>query len=155
MVCLGNICRSPMAEGILRSKLQKRGLTVTVDSAGTGGWHAGENPDRRAIHTAKKFGVDISHLIARKFSRKDFDNFDFIYVMDHENLRDVLALAHSRKDIDKVKLLLDNGDGNSAGAVPDPWYGGEEGFVEVYQLIDRACDDIVSRLVEKSAYGNS
>ncbi len=151
MVCLGNICRSPMAEGILRRKLLERGLKVTVDSAGTGGWHAGENPDRRAIHTAKKFGVDISHLIARKFSRKDFDNFDFIYVMDHENLRDVLALARTQEDIDKVKLLLDNGDGDSAADVPDPWYGGEEEFVEVYQLLEKACDYIVKNLVEKAS----
>jgi protein-tyrosine phosphatase len=140
-----------MAEGILRSKLEKRGLTVTVDSAGTGGWHAGENPDRRAIHTAKKFGVDISNLKARKFARKDFDNFDFIYVMDHENLRDVLALARSQDDINKVKLLLDTGEKNQARAVPDPWYGGEEGFVEVFNLLDQACDAIVNRHFEKSA----
>lgn len=151
MVCLGNICRSPMAEGILRSKLQQRGLTVTVDSAGTGGWHAGENPDRRAIHTAKKFGVDISHLIARKFSRKDFDTFDFIYVMDHENLRDVLKLARDEDDEEKVKLLLDYGKKSSGLAVPDPWYGGEEGFVEVYKMLDQACDDIVLRLAEKAS----
>jgi protein-tyrosine phosphatase len=149
MVCLGNICRSPMAEGILRDKLQKRGLTITVDSAGTGGWHAGENPDSRAIRTAKKFGVDISHLVARKFSKKDFDNFDFIYVMDHENLRDVLSLAKTQEDIDKVKLLLDTGENKSGRAVPDPWYGGEEGFVEVYKMLDEACDDVVKSVVEK------
>jgi len=150
MVCLGNICRSPMAEGILRRKLQDRGLKVTVDSAGTGDWHSGEAPDRRAIHTAKKFGVDISHLVARKFSRKDFGNFDFIYVMDTENLRDVLALARSQEEVDKVKLVLDTGEKNSMPSVPDPWFGGEEGFVEVFNLLDKACDSIVTRLAEKS-----
>ena len=149
MVCLGNICRSPMAEGILRRKLQERGLAVTVDSAGTGSWHTGEPPDRRAIHTAKKFGVDISHLVARKFSRKDFDNFDFIYVMDTENLRDVLALAKTQEEIDKVKLLLDRGEKSSRLSVPDPWFGGEEGFVEVFKLLDQACDSIVTSLAEK------
>jgi len=151
MVCLGNICRSPMAEGILRRKLQDRGLTVTVDSAGTGGWHAGEAPDKRAIHTAKKFGVDISNLVARKFSKKDFDHFDFIYVMDHENLRDVLAHARSEQDVSKVKLLLNMSAEDSNQAVPDPWYGGDDGFVEVYKMLDQACDAIVRSLVEKAA----
>ena len=149
MVCLGNICRSPMAEGILRSKLETRGHAVTVDSAGTGGWHVGEAPDRRAIHTAKKFGVDISNLVARKFSKKDFDNFDFIYVMDTENLRDVMSLARTLEDKNKVKLLLDTGEKKSGRSVPDPWYGGEEGFVEVYKLLDEACDDIIKSLSEK------
>jgi protein-tyrosine phosphatase len=141
MVCLGNICRSPMAEGILRSKIEARGLKVTVDSAGTGAWHAGEPPDRRAIHTAKKFGVDISKLTARRFSPKDFDDFDFIYVMDRSNLRDVLAVARSQEDIEKVKLLLD-----PEGEVPDPWYGGEEGFTDVFKMMDKAIDALAKKL---------
>jgi protein-tyrosine phosphatase len=94
--------------------------------------------------------VDISHLKARKFSRNDFKDFDFIYVMDHENLRDVLALAKTQEEMEKVKLLLDKGEKNSAGAVPDPWYGGDEGFVEVYNMLDQACEDIVKKLVEKN-----
>jgi len=147
MVCLGNICRSPMAEGILRNKLEARGLHAIVDSAGTGAWHAGEHPDRRAIRTAKKFGVDISKLIARKFSGKDFEDFDYIFVMDNENLRDVLALAQSDKDKEKVKLLLNVDEPGSDKNVPDPWYGeGEEGFTEVFHLLDKACEALVKNL---------
>lgn len=151
MVCLGNICRSPMAEGILRKKIETRGLKITVDSAGTGAWHAGENPDRRAIHTAKKFGVDISRLIARKFSRKDFDEFDVIYVMDLSNFRDVLSLARTDEQASKVRLLLDPENPGSGREVPDPWYGGEEGFVEVFQLLDNACENIIRQLIKDPA----
>ncbi|MEO8088428.1 MAG: low molecular weight protein-tyrosine-phosphatase [Bacteroidota bacterium] len=147
MVCLGNICRSPMAEGILKSKIQKSGLNIFVDSAGTGAWHAGEHPDRRAIQTSKKFGVDISKLIARKFSVQDFDDFDFIYVMDHSNLADVLSLARTEKDTEKVKLLLDVDEPGSKRDVPDPWYGGESGFIEVFKMMDKACEVLANSLV--------
>jgi protein-tyrosine phosphatase len=150
MVCLGNICRSPMAEGILRHKLESRGLQVTVDSAGTGAWHAGENPDRRAIATAKKFGIDISGLIARKFSPDDFDKFDFIYVMDMSNLRDVLAAARTEEDKKKVMLLLSNDAAPGNLEVPDPWYGGDEGFTDVFRMMDKACDMIVDKLAHRS-----
>ncbi|CAN5383140.1 low molecular weight protein-tyrosine-phosphatase [soil metagenome] len=146
MVCLGNICRSPMAEGILRSKLKEYGVKATVDSAGTGGWHAGEHPDRRAIQASKKFGVDISKLIARKFSVKDFDEFDFIYVMDHTNRGDVLSLARSEKDVQKGKLLLDIDEPGSSREVPDPWYGGEDGFIAVFKMIDKACEVLVKSM---------
>jgi protein-tyrosine phosphatase len=132
MVCLGNICRSPMAEGILRKKIEEHGLKVRVDSAGTGAWHAGEPPDRRAIKAAKKYGVDISKLIARKFSKKDFEDFDYIYVMDHTNMRDVLSVARTEKDSGKVKLLLSMLEPHALPEVPDPWYGGEEGSDEVF-----------------------
>lgn len=143
MVCLGNICRSPMAEGILRKKIEATGLKVVVDSAGTGGWHAGEPPDSRAIHTAKKFGVDISGLVARKFSASDFDRFDFIYVMDNSNLQDVLAAARNEKDAEKVKLLLDLDETIRHREVPDPWYGGAEGFTEVFLMMDKACEALI------------
>jgi protein-tyrosine phosphatase len=146
MVCLGNICRSPMAEGILRNKIEQCGLKVLVDSAGTGAWHAGEPPDKRAIHAAKKFGVDISTLVARKFSAKDFDEYDFIYVMDLENLRDVLSVARSGKDREKVTLLLASDDPECKNEVPDPWFGGAEGFTEVFKMLDKACDAIIKKL---------
>ena len=108
MVCLGNICRSPIAEGILKHKIIEKNLTdfIHVDSAGTINMHQGENPDTRAVTTAKKFGVDISKLVARQFIIKDFDDFDRIYVMDTSNLRDVLSLARDDKDRTKVELLL-------------------------------------------------
>ena len=146
MVCLGNICRSPMAEGILRKKILDRGLKVTVDSAGTGAWHAGENPDKRAIHAARKSGVDISKLIARKFSRNDFDEFDYIYVMDHNNMRDVLSVARTDKDSGKVKLLLSLIDHHGSLEVPDPWYGEDDDFDHVFKMMDKACDAIVRDL---------
>ncbi len=146
MVCLGNICRSPMAEGILRKKIEEHHLQASVDSAGTGGWHAGEHPDRRAIQTAKKFGVDISKLVARKFSQKDFEDFDLIFVMDHSNLREVLKLARTETDAEKVKLLLELDEPCSRREVPDPWYGGDEGFSEVYKMMDKACDALLKNL---------
>jgi protein-tyrosine phosphatase len=146
MVCLGNICRSPMAQGILRKKIEESGLKVTVDSAGTGGWHAGEPADRRAVKTAKKFGIDISKLAARKFSAADFDAFDFIFVMDRENLREVLKLVRSEKDAEKVKLLLNAENPECNKDVPDPWYGGEEGFTDVFLMIEKACDAVLKSL---------
>src|ERR1044072_5341879 len=107
MVCLGNICRSPLAEGILRKKLQDAGIAhVHVDSAGTNGYHNGENPDPRSIKNAKKNGVDISGLISRKFTVADFDHFDRIYVMDQSNYRDVMALAKNETHTAKVDLFL-------------------------------------------------
>src|SRR5207247_1339714 len=104
MVCLGNICRSPMAEGILRHKVDALKLDVVVDSAGTGQWYVGQNPDKRAVQTANKFGVDISKLVGRQFSESDFDDFDRIYVMDHSNYADVIELARTMEDREKVSL---------------------------------------------------
>ncbi len=146
MVCLGNICRSPMAEGILKHKAKDQGLNIFVDSAGTGGWHSGDHPDRRAVQTAKKFGVDISKQIARKFSQRDFDEFDFIFVMDHANLRDVLKLARNERDSVKVKLLLELDEPGSNREVPDPWYGGDDGFTDVFKMMDKACDSLLISL---------
>ena len=147
MVCLGNICRSPMAEGILKKKTGELGLAIHVDSAGTGGWHAGEHPDRRAIRTAKKFGIDISKSVARKFTIKDFEDFDRIVVMDLANLRDVQSMARTEADMQKIQMLLEPGNGGIAREVPDPWYGGEDGFIEVFQLMDSACDALVKSLM--------
>jgi protein-tyrosine phosphatase len=141
MVCLGNICRSPLAEGILRSKLDSNFI---IDSAGTGGWHAGESPDQRSIETAKQNNIDISHQKARKFSIADFDSFDYIYVMDQSNYKDVINLAPNKAAKAKVTLIL--GDSKE---VPDPYYGGQEGFENVYYLLDQACEEIAKNLSSK------
>lgn len=130
----------------MRKKIEEHGLKITVDSAGTGGYQLGNHPDKRAIRTAKKFGVDISELIARKFSRKDFDDFDRIYVMDHANMRDVLALARTDEDAAKVFMLLNADEPESDREVPDPWYGVEDDFTEVFKMMEKACDAVVGEL---------
>jgi len=143
MVCLGNICRSPLAEGILNSKVDSK--TVFVDSAGTGGYHIGNPPDSRSIDVATKYGIDISNQRCRKFSKLDFDNFDFIYVMDKSNYQDIITQADSELQKKKIKLLLSESNTDTI-EVPDPYYGGEEGFENVYQLIADACDAIAAKL---------
>src|SRR6195952_4589688 len=104
VVCLGNICRSPMAEGVLRQKLKEKGMDIYLDSAGTGAYHIGEHPDERAIKTARKNGVDISQLCARQFHQSDFDEFDRIYAMDSSNFKDMVSLARSKEDVTKVRM---------------------------------------------------
>ena len=146
MVCLGNICRSPMAEGILRSKVANAGLNVIVDSAGTGDYHVGEAPDDRAIVTAKKYGIDISELAARQFHPGDFDAFDRIYVMDSSNHRNVLQLATLDSQKAKVHRLLDVVYTGEEMEVPDPWFGGMEGFERVFEVLETACDKIVQNI---------
>jgi protein-tyrosine phosphatase len=148
MVCLGNICRSAMAEGILRSKAKKLGLNIEVDSAGTADFHVGEAPDTRAIKTAKQFGVDISNLRGRQFNESDFDKFDFIFVMDGSNKDNVLKLARNEKDRTKVKLLLELTSEFDLKDVPDPWFGGDEGFVEVFEMLDKACGNFLTQEVK-------
>ena len=143
MVCLGNICRSPLAEGILRSKLSE---DFIVDSAGTGGWHAGELPDKRSISTAKNRGLDITNQRARQFKKSDFDTFDHIFVMDNSNYKDVLALAPNEATKSKVKLILNEIFPNDNNDVPDPYYGGEDGFENVYEMLDQACEEIARKL---------
>ncbi len=146
MVCLGNICRSPLADGILRFKVKRDNLDVVVDSAGTSSWHQGENPDARATSCAKKYGVDISYLVARQFSKKDFDDFDKIYVMDDSNYRDVLKLAADEADEQKVEMILNVVDPEGNKSVPDPYFGGDEGFDDVYKMLDEACEEIVKKI---------
>ncbi|WP_339918142.1 low molecular weight protein-tyrosine-phosphatase [Yeosuana marina] len=145
MVCLGNICRSPLAEGILRSKLPDD--KYIVDSAGTGNYHIGTTPDKRSIAVAKKYGIDISNLKGRQFSVKDFDDFDVIYVMDESNYNNVLSLARNEHDSSKVKLILNDVYPNKNFDVPDPYYGGEQGFENVYNMLNEACTRIADRLV--------
>jgi protein-tyrosine phosphatase len=138
MVCLGNICRSPLAEGILRTKLT---TDFFVDSAGTGGWHAGQSPDERSIATARNYGIDISNQKARKFTVSDFYTFDHIFVMDQSNFKDVLNLAPDDVAKSKVALIL-----GPSKEVPDPYYGGQDGFEKVYHLLDQACEEIAIKI---------
>ncbi|MBT8181366.1 MAG: low molecular weight phosphotyrosine protein phosphatase [Eudoraea sp.] len=143
MVCLGNICRSPLAEGILKSKTSSQ--HVFVDSAGTAGYHIGNNPDKRSIAVAKKYGIDISGQRCRKFNFNDFAQFDIIYAMDLSNYYDILALSNEKGHIDKVKLLLEEGS-SSVREVPDPYYGGTDGFEKVFKLINQACEMIAKKI---------
>ena len=144
MVCLGNICRSPLAEGILKSKVNPN--NIYVDSAGTGHWHVGNLPDPRSIEVAKKHQVDITNQRGRQFSQKDFDNFDYIFVMDNSNKENVLSLSQKDSDREKVQLILDELFPNENVDVPDPYYGGGQGFESVYQMLDQACNEIAKRL---------
>lgn len=147
MVCLGNICRSPLAEGILASKLPKD--KFTVDSAGTGHWHIGHQPDKRSLETALRNGLDISHQRGRQFSAADFDAFDYIYVMDNSNYADVIALAQTEEHRGKVRLILDEMFPGENVDVPDPYYGMQNGFDMVYRMLDETCDIVAKRLMEK------
>ncbi len=146
MVCLGNICRSPMAEGILRKKSLDYKLDLHIDSAGTGDWHTGESPDPRAIRTANFFGINISKLKARQFNASDFDNFDKIFAMDQSNMKNILALARNESDKNKVELLLNHIPHQKNKNVPDPWFGGEEGFTDVFNLLDEACESYINKI---------
>jgi protein-tyrosine phosphatase len=148
VVCLGNICRSPMAEGALRARIQDSTLagSVVVDSVGTGAWHVGQPPDPRAIATAARHGVDISGLRGRQLSRDDFMRHDWLLCADRSNLRDVLARgpadAHSR-----CALLLDwAGMAPEEIEVPDPYTGGAVDFEHVWTLLDRAAEGVIARL---------
>lgn len=137
MVCLGNICRSPLAHGILEHLAKSRGLNWEVDSAGTGNWHVGEAPDHRSIRVAQAHGIDISTQRARQFQASDLDTFDRILVMDRENLKNVLAQANTETQKAKVGLLLGN------DVVPDPYWDNAL-FEPVYQLIEQACERILN-----------
>jgi protein-tyrosine phosphatase len=147
MVCLGNICRSPLAEGILASKLPKD--QFLVDSAGTGNWHVGNSPDERSIAVAKKNKLDITRQKGRQFKVSDFDAFDYIYVMDNSNFRDVQSLARTDADKAKVKLILNELFPGENVDVPDPYYGMENGFDNVYKMLDQTCDAIAEKLLAK------
>ncbi len=147
MVCLGNICRSPLAEGILRSKALQHGLDVEVDSAGTISWHAGHPPDERSVAAGKKSGIDIGALRGRKITTADFDRFDLILVMDAQNYSDVAALARDAGDLAKVHLLLEFA-GHGRNDVPDPYYGTMQDFHDLYRLLDEACNLLITRLRE-------
>ncbi len=150
MVCLGNICRSPLAEGILRNKLEMRGLAGEVDSAGTAAYHTGEKPDRRSIEIAKKHGIDISYQRGRQFEMADFKRFDKIYAMDRHNYNDLIALARDPIERQKVEMILNAVNPKENRSVPDPYYGGKDGFINVYNMLDEACEVIVNMIEQKS-----
>ena len=143
MVCLGNICRSPLAEGILRHQLKEAGIMDwEIDSAGTGGWHAGELPDRRSIEVAKKYDIDITSQRARKLNGYDLENFDLIFAMDANNYNDILKLSQNKAERDKVKLIMNEAYPGQNKQVPDPYYN-DNGFEEVFQMLDKACGKII------------
>jgi len=139
MVCLGNICRSPLAHGIMEQLAQDNGLDWTVDSAGTGNWHVGQGPDPRSTRTARAHGIDISKQVCRQFKVRDFDEYDVIYVMDKNNLSDVLSLARNDADVAKVKLLLGDKE------VPDPYYNDSQ-FEPVFKMVEAGCQAIIDEL---------
>ena len=143
---MGNICRSPIADGLLRQKVNKERLNVEVDSSGTIGLHAGSAPDSRMIATAKKRGTDISFLKARQFTAADFELFDVIFAMDKNNKRDILSLAKTAKDKQKVHLLLSEISDQEEANVPDPYYGTSKDFEHVYDLVDKATNTIIQKI---------
>ncbi len=144
MVCLGNICRSPLAEGILQSKLNPE--LFTVDSAGTSRYHIGNKPDPRSISTAKKHNIDITKQRARQFTKQDFIDFDIIYAMDKSNFANIIAFAENEAQHSKVKLILNESFPDKNLDVPDPYYGGDNGFKKVYTLLEDASEKISTKL---------
>ena len=147
MVCLGNICRSPLAEGIMQHKINVNQLDWQVDSAGTGAWHAGELPDSRSIDVAKKKGIDITHQRARQFKVNDFEMFDHIFAMDASNYNNIRKLAKTEAQKEKVTLMMNWEKPGMNQGVPDPYYD-SDGFELVYDMIDRACEQVVVKLAK-------
>jgi len=145
MVCLGNICRSPLAEGILQEKTRKAGLDWIIDSAGTNGFHIGEAPHRLSQKVALQHGIDISRQRARQFVTADFDQFDIIYAMAEEVIDEMKWIAKIKFNATKVDLLMNAVYPGENKDVPDPWYGPEPGYHEVYNMIDSACDKIIEK----------
>ena len=144
MVCLGNICRSPLAEGILSSKTQH--LNVTVESAGTAGYHIGDLPDNRSIEIADKYNINLRNQRARKFNRTDFDKFDIIYAMDTNNYSHLISLASNKKEKEKIRMILNEINPELYESVPDPYYGENDGFQTVYNMLNKACEKIAEKL---------
>ncbi|TXE19827.1 low molecular weight phosphotyrosine protein phosphatase [Psychroflexus gondwanensis] len=144
MVCLGNICRSPLAEGLLRSKLDTS--IFEIDSAGTSTYHQGSLPDQRSIEVASKYGLDITNQKSRPFTKKDFQSFDYIYVMDSSNYEDVINMADNKEEEDKVNLILNTIYPGENQSVPDPYHDSINGFEQVYHMLDESCSVIASEL---------
>lgn len=142
MVCLGNICRSPLAEGILKHKCKQQNLDWQIDSAGTGKWHLGSAPDKRSIEVAAKHGIDISMQRARTVNSGDYENFDIIFAMDYANYKDLMSWALDKKEEEKIKLIMNEVYPNQNESVPDPYFD-NDGFQRVYDMLDKACDKII------------
>ncbi len=149
MVCLGNICRSPMAEGIMRRRAQEAALNMIVDSAGTADYHVGDEPDHRAIRCMRNHGIDISNLRGRQFSTKDFEAFDRIYVMDATNYQNITKLANTEEHKSKVQMILNELNPGRNQPVPDPWYGDMTDFERVYEMLDEAARKITGSIVSR------
>lgn len=151
-VCLGNICRSPLAEGVFRFLVDQVGLgdRIEVDSAGTGGWHVGEPPDPRSVETARRHGLDISHQRARRLTRADLDRFDYVVAMDGSNLSAIRALARGDHRA-RVLRLLDACPDLGVRDVPDPYYGDGDGFERVWRLVYRGCEALLARIRREHA----
>lgn len=149
MVCLGNICRSPLAHGILEKKVNDQKLNVVVDSAGTGSWHIGNPPDLRSIEIAEKNSISISSQRARQFKETDFEEFDLIYVMDKNNFNDISKLDFNNIYQNKIKLILNELYPSKNMEVPDPYYGNKNGFEHVYNLLEKACNMIISKITNE------
>jgi len=143
MVCLGNICRSPLAEGILTTKIKEQGLDWTVDSAGTGSWHIGEQPDPRSIETADQHGIDIRYQRARQLTAEDLRKYDLILAMDSSNYQDILRLAPDNTQ-KKVALIMNYAQPGQNQNVPDPYWD-DDGFEQVFQMLDKATDAIIEK----------
>lgn len=144
MVCLGNICRSPLAEGILKSKVDN--FQFFIDSAGMGDYHVGELPDKRSIQVADENALDITYQRARQFKMEDFEEFDLIYAMDNQNYRRLMALAKTEEHQSKIKIILNEVFPEENLDVPDPYYDSIFAFRNVYKMLDEACDKIVEKL---------
>lgn len=153
IVCKGNICRSPLAHGLLDKKVAEVGLPWVIDSAGTGHWHIGKLPDTRSIKCADGHGLDIRYQRARQFEVTDFDSFDKIYVMDRQN-RDVLhQLSRSTNDMAKVELIMNVVSPKGDAIVPDPFHNGQEDFESVYEVLDEVTDHIIDKALVEQALG--
>ncbi|MCX6182269.1 MAG: low molecular weight phosphotyrosine protein phosphatase [Bacteroidetes bacterium] len=144
MVCLGNICRSPVAEGVMKHHAQKQKLEIKVASAGTSGFHEGERPDKRSTSNAMLHGIDITNQRSRPVRKDDFENFDLVFAMDHSNYENLLALADAQYH-HKIKMILNESHPGENLPVPDPYFG-NDGFEEVFQLINGACEIIAQKL---------
>lgn len=144
MVCLGNICRSTLAEGILKNKTKN--LDIFTDSAGTAGYHIGSPPDIRSIEIADKYNINLRNQRARQFSRADFEKFDIIYAMDTNNYAHLKALSKNQEEREKIRLILNEINPDLWQSVPDPYYGGEDRFQEVYNMLDQATDKIITQI---------
>lgn len=149
VVCLGNICRSPLAEGLMKQKALQRGLYWNIDSAGTNGYHTGEAPHHLSRKVAMKNGLDISSQCARNFIAEDIDRYDMIYVMADDVMRDVKKISGSKFDPEKVKYFLEDLSSRKDKNVPDPWYGEEDGYDEVFVIINEGAEAIINSLVQK------
>lgn len=145
MVCLGNICRSPIAEGVMKDKINKYSLPWTVDSAGTESYHIGEAPHRFSQKVCLEHGIDVSEQVARRFIPADLSGFDKIYAMANDVYKEIKQIGGRNADISRVDYFLNELEPGSNRSVPDPWYGPEESFIAVYELIDKTCNAIIEK----------